>query len=79
MIGAMFLFLQSEGVQLGFQIGGGALLLGNTALLLRLSFGAGRAVQKLDDIEHRVAHLEGAQCPHDTCPVKAHYGVEDKK
>lgn len=47
----------------------GILSLGTFTLVIRLSFGAGKAVQKLDDIISRVEILEGDRCPSDNCPV----------
>lgn len=49
-------------MDLGFQIGGGVTLLANTFLLLKLSFQAGRLVQKVDDIDKRVNRLELGGC-----------------
>ena len=49
-------------MDLGFQIGGGLTLLINTALLVKLSFQAGRLVQKVDDIDNRVTRLETSGC-----------------
>jgi hypothetical protein len=45
-------------MDLAFQIGGGVTLLGNTFLLLKLSFQAGRLVQKVEDIDQRVTRIE---------------------
>lgn len=49
-------------MDLAFQIGSGAVLAFNTVLLLKLSFWAGKLVQKVEDIDRRVYHLETMGC-----------------
>ena len=49
-------------MDLGFQIGGGVTLLANTILLVKLSFQAGRLVQKIEDMDRRLTRVEMSGC-----------------
>jgi hypothetical protein len=59
----LFAFLQ--GVNVPLEVASGILLLGNTALLLRLSFAAGRVVQQVEDHDRRIGTLEKLRRPID--------------
>jgi hypothetical protein len=66
MLIAMF-FLQTSPIEIGF---GGALLL-NTALLLRITFYAGKMDQKVEDHGDRLDKIEAKDvCTKDDCPVR---------
>lgn len=67
----------AEILQVGLQVGGGALLTVNTVLLLNLSYSAGRLVEKVDGIEKRTLSLEGDRCPHPKCPLRARFDLDE--
>jgi hypothetical protein len=58
------------------QIGSVAVSLTTLGLVLRLSFGAGQLVEKVDGHDWRITahdkrldHLEETKCPHPECPL----------
>ena len=54
------------------QIGMGLLTLGNTVMLLRLSFGAGRYIEKVDSLERRMLEMESRDgCSADDCALRS--------
>lgn len=62
----MMLLQASEPVQIGV----GLLTVANTAMLMRLSFSAGSWVEKVLQLERRVAHLEDDKgCGAEDCPL----------
>jgi len=53
------------------ELGTGILSIGTFVMVLRLSFGAGRVVEKLEHMEVRLVHLEqDTGCPAPNCPVR---------
>lgn len=55
------------------QVGSGVVSLTTLILVLRLTFGAGQLVEKVDANEKRLEHLEAARCPHVECPLRLNY------
>ena len=70
----MMVLLQTPVVE----IGGGVLLVLNSALLLRLSYSAGGLVEKVSSHDKRIEHLELHECPHPDCPLKYSVGSTAK-
>ena len=60
------MLLQADAIQ----VGSGVLSVATFALVLRLTFGDGQLVAKVDSTEKRVEHLEKVACPHQECPFK---------
>jgi hypothetical protein len=64
------MMMLQETVSTGVQVSGGLLLVGNTLMLLKLTFGAGRYIEKVDACERRIAKLEDDKgCGADDCPL----------
>ena len=66
------MFLQADAIQ----IGTGVMSIATLALVLRLSFSAGKLVEKVDGHDWRITahdkrleHLEEARCPYPECPL----------
>ena len=66
------MLLQSEAIQLG----SGIVSLTTLGLVLRLTFGAGKLVEKVDGHDwritahdHRLENLEAVKCPYPACPL----------
>jgi hypothetical protein len=58
------------------QVGSGVISLTTLVLVLRLTFGAGKLVEKVDGHDWRITahdkrleHLEATKCPHPECPL----------
>ena len=62
----MMLLQASEAIQ----VGSGVVSLTTLILVLRLTFGAGQLVEKVEANEKRIDHLEKVACPHQECPFK---------
>ena len=65
------MLLQADAIQ----IGSGMISLTTLILVLRLTFGAGQLVEKVDANEKRLDHLEKVACPHQECPFKVRVGA----
>ena len=64
------MLLQGE-ANLVLQIGGAGILIGNTALLLKLAFSAGEIVQTVRDHGRRIECLENNEgCTAEDCPIR---------
>jgi hypothetical protein len=71
------MFLQADLVQ----VGSGVISLTTLVLVLRLTFGAGKLVEKVDGHDwriaahdHRLENLEAVKCPYPLCPLPLQRG-----
>jgi hypothetical protein len=67
------MFLEADLVQ----IGSGAISLTTLLLVLRLTYGAGQLVEKVEANEKRLDHLEATRCPHVACPLRIKFGIPE--
>jgi membrane protein required for beta-lactamase induction len=66
------MLLQSDLVQ----IGSGMISLTTLILVLRLTYGAGQLVEKVEANEKRLDHLELIRCPHAACPLRMQFDIK---
>jgi len=66
------MFLLQSGV---VEVGTGVVSVSTLALVLNLTFKAGRQSERVDGHEKRLDKLEKKQCPHPECPLQ--YKVEE--
>jgi hypothetical protein len=66
------MFLQADALQ----VGSGLVSVATLGLVLKLSFQAGKLVEKVDGHDWRITahderlnHLEASKCPHPECPL----------
>ena len=69
------MFLEADLVH----IGSGAISLTTLILVLRLTYGAGQLVEKVEANEKRLDHLELIRCPHAACPLRMQFDIDVKK
>jgi hypothetical protein len=67
------MFLQADMIQ----IGSGMISLTTLVLVLRLTYGAGQLVEKVEANEKRLDHLEAVRCPHLACPLRVKFGIPE--
>jgi hypothetical protein len=60
------MFLQAADA---IQLGSGLVSLTTLGLVLRLTFGAGKLVEKVEGNDKRLDALEKVKCPHPQCPL----------